>query len=119
VRQGRWDEELLLLAVIELGHTLGWRVAHFRPAQTGKGWRTPVQADAKGWPDLTLLRERLVFAELKVQGRSLRAEQQAWLEALEAAGVECYVWTENDWDDGTIERLLAREPRRRLHAVRP
>jgi hypothetical protein len=102
-------EEQLLDAVIGLAHLTGWRAAHFRPAETGKGWRTPVQGDAKGWPDLTLVRERIVYAELKVYGRPLRSEQAAWLDALARAGAaEVYVWDETDWQDGTIERLLAR-----------
>lgn len=36
--------------VIELAHILGWTVAHFRPALTKHGWRTPVQADGAGFP---------------------------------------------------------------------
>jgi hypothetical protein len=38
-------------AVIELARLGGWRVAHFRPARTASGWRTPVQGDGAGFPD--------------------------------------------------------------------
>lgn len=55
--------------VTELAELLGWGWAHFRPAQTAKGWRTPVSGPlGAGWPDLVLVREkdrRLIFAELK------------------------------------------------------
>ena len=87
-------------AVVELARMMGWRVHHTRPALTRAGeWRTPIQGDA-GFPDLVLCRPpRLILAELKRVGGKLTAEQQAWLEALQAcAGVECYLWTPADWE---------------------
>jgi len=87
-------------AVVELARLMGWRVHHARPALTQRGrWLTPIQGDA-GFPDLLLCRPpRLILAELKRVGGKLTAEQQAWLEALQAcAGVECYLWTPADWD---------------------
>jgi len=93
-------------AVVELARLMGWRVHHTRPALTQRGrWLTPIQGDA-GFPDLVLCRPpRLILAELKRVGGKLTAEQQAWLEALQAcAGVECYLWTPNDWD--AIVRML-------------
>jgi len=93
-------------AVVQLARLMGWRVFHARPALTRAGeWRTPIQGDA-GFPDLVLCRPpRLILAELKRVGGKLTAEQQAWLEALQAcAGVECYLWTPNDWD--AIVRML-------------
>jgi hypothetical protein len=55
--------------VTDLAAILGWTWVHFRPAMTGRGWRTPVEGPlGKGWPDLVLVRERdrrLIFAELK------------------------------------------------------
>ena len=86
-------------AVVELARLLGWRVVHFRPARTSKGWRTPVAYDATGFPDLVLVRDRLVVAELKGTGGRLRPEQRAWLDALRAAGVEAHLWGPDDWDD--------------------
>jgi hypothetical protein len=91
-------------AVIEAAQLLGWRVAHFRPAQTKHGWRTPVQADGKGFPDLVLLRGReLLVRELK-DGGKLTPEQNAWLAAFAAASVDARVWTSDDWPE--IERTL-------------
>lgn len=84
--------------VIRLARTLGWRVAHFRPARTSKGWRTPVAADGAGWPDLMLVRDRLVAAELKTGSNRLTPEQADWIDALQAAGVECHVWRPGDLD---------------------
>lgn len=93
-------------AVVELAHLFGWRVAHFRPARTAHGWRTPVAADGAGWPDLTLVRERVVFAELKGDRGALRPDQIIWQRALAEAGAEHYVWRPKDWHSGLIESLM-------------
>lgn len=65
--------------VTELAEIYGWSWVHFRPAQTAKGWRTPVSGPlGAGWPDLVLIRERdrrLIFAELKRDGGTLSAQQ--------------------------------------------
>ena len=58
-----------------------------------------------GYPDLTLVRERCIWAELKTMRGRLRPEQKVWIEALKAAGQEVYVWKPCDWDD--IVRLLS------------
>ncbi len=77
--------------VIELARLLGWRVAHFRPAQTKHGWRTAVAADGEGYPDLTLVRERTVWLELKRESGKPTEAQAAWLRDLHAAGAEVYL----------------------------
>lgn len=85
--------------VVDLAESLGWRVAHFRPAQTGKGkWVTAMRGKrAKGYPDLTMVRGgRLVFAELKRKPNAPTAEQLNWLEELQAAGAEAYLWWTTD-----------------------
>lgn len=94
--------------VIRLAQTLGWRVAHFRAVKTPTGWRTPVQADGAGFPDLCLVRDRVVFAELKNERGKVRPEQAEWLAALEASGVEAYVWRPDDLDN-VMAVLLHRE----------
>jgi hypothetical protein len=71
-------------AVVDIAHTFDWMVASFRPAQTSKGWRTPVKYDGKGWPDLVLVHGtgHLVFAELKAPKGILSPEQKRWGELL-------------------------------------
>jgi hypothetical protein len=96
--------------VIQLAHVYGWRVAHFRPAQTAKGWRTAVAADGKGFPDLVLVRDRLIVAELKARSGDTTPDQEAWLHATRQAGVETYVWRPDDLP--SIGAVLARRPRR-------
>ncbi len=99
-------EAELLDAVVDLGHLFGWRAAHFRPARTAHGWRTPVAADGAGWPDLTLVRgDRLVFAELKSERGKTTTEQTEWLEHLDKVA-EVHVWRPGDWADGAIETVL-------------
>lgn len=95
-------------AVIECAHMYGWMVAHFRPARTEKGWRTPVAADGKGFPDLVLVRHRVIFAELKSERGRLTFEQEMWLKQLTNAGADAYLWRPTDWVDGTIEAELKR-----------
>jgi hypothetical protein len=99
-------ERDLMAAVLDLARLLGWRVAHFRPARTERGWRTPVEGDGAGFPDLVLVRgERLVFAELKGSRGRVTPAQSEWLRALSAVeAVETAIWTLRDWD--AIEEAL-------------
>lgn len=106
------DERTFQHQVIDLARTLGWRVAHFRPAQTQTGrWVTPVQADGAGFPDLVLVRgRRTIFAELKTDRGRLSSPQHEWIEALTEAGNEVYVWRPRVWDE-VIACLSRRPPR--------
>lgn len=82
-------------AVIDLAHYRQWLVSHFRPAQSGRGWRTPVQGDA-GFPDLVLARRgQVIFAELKAGKGQITKAQAAWLGAVGNA-VPFYVWRPGD-----------------------
>lgn len=93
-------------AILDLAHRLGWRTAHFPAVETVQGWRTAVGGRAKGFPDLVLVRERLIIAEIKGDGDSLKPEQKEWLDAFTKAGVENYVWRPKDWREGRIEIIL-------------
>lgn len=78
----------------------GWRRAHFRPAQTARGWRTAVAGDGKGFLDLVLLRgPRLVVAELKMPGNEPTPEQLQWLDAWrQIPAAEVHLWYyPSDW----------------------
>ena len=99
------SEADFMAQVIEVAHLLGWRVAHFRPARTAHGWRTPVAADGQGWPDLFMVRrDRSIAAELKSDKGKLTDDQRVWLDALEAAGIEVHSWRPSDFDD--VARVL-------------
>lgn len=94
ITEAEWQRQ-----VIDLAHLFGWKVAHFRPAQTTKGWRTPVAADGAGWPDLFLVRERCIAVELKREKGKVGDEQAVWLTLLRAAGIETYVIRPRNLDD--------------------
>jgi hypothetical protein len=98
--------------VVEVARLAGWRVAHFRPARTAKGWCTPVTADGAGWPDLVLVRPpRIIFAELKSESGKVRPEQTEWLSVLRLLpGAETHLWRPADWD-AVVETLTGTEPR--------
>lgn len=101
------SEKELQEAVLDLAALLKWRVAHFRPGLTQSGnWRTPVAADGKGFPDLVLVRDRVLFVELKSARGTLTREQMDWGTALAQAEADFVTWRPKDWTDGTIERTL-------------
>jgi hypothetical protein len=114
----------LQAAIVELARFYGWRVALFRPARTAHGWRTAVGADGTGYPDLTLVRERVVFAEVKGSGDRLRPEQRDWLDSLREARAEAYVWGPDDWMSGRVDETLVlpirqvRDPEQSREATR-
>jgi VRR-NUC domain len=96
--------------VLDAAKLFGWRFAHFRPAQTVKGWRTAMQGD-KGWPDLVLLRPpRLILAELKSDTGRVSPEQSDWIAQLaEVPGLEVYIWRPSNWE--IVYTTLAKESR--------
>ena len=103
--------------VIDYAHLRGWLVAAFRPCESAKGWRTPMQGDV-GYPDLTMARGgRVVFAELKAAMGRMSVAQRGWLSVLDlkwesyhasslanTGMVAVYVWHPSDWD--TIMEIL-------------
>lgn len=107
-------EQELLDAVLQLAKVLGLRTAHFRPAKTEKGWRTPVAGDGKGFPDLIIVGSSLLARELKSEQGRLTPEQVAWRGALYVAGLDATEWRPSDWRSGRIERELRQlaQPRR-------
>lgn len=87
------SEAAFTAQVIELAQWQGWRVFHARAARTAKGWRTPVQGDGVGFPDLLLIRgPQCVVTELKAERGRLTREQIDWLAAFAGAGLETHVW---------------------------
>lgn len=63
---------------------------------------------AKGYPDWTIVGKRgVLFRELKTQRGKVTREQQAWLDALSAAGQDACVWRPEDLLSGRMARELA------------
>ena len=101
--------------VTDLATVYGWRWAHFRPAKTARGWRTPVSGPlGKGWPDLVLVRDRdgrMLFAELKRAGADPEGDQSEVLDYLRRCArfhgwMTVHVWRPLDADSGTIAAAL-------------
>jgi len=94
--------------LIDLAHIYGYRVAHFRPARTEKGWRTPVSADGKGFPDLIMVnphQKRLIAIECKANGKKPTPEQEEWLEVFDyVPGCESYILRPSDFDE--VQEIL-------------
>lgn len=100
------NESEFQLQVIELLQWHGWLVAHFRPARVVQGgvetWRTAVQADGKGYPDITAARAgHRLFAELKYTGRRMSSEQERWLGELGPSDerTTVWLWFPEDWQE--------------------
>ena len=74
-------------AVTEAAEALGWRVWHDNDSRRN-------DAD---FPDLELIRDRLVKAELKRRDKVPTPGQETYLLALARAGVETYLWRPADW----------------------
>ena len=75
----------------QLCKILGWRYYHTHNSRFS----------APGYPDYTLVRERVVFAELKIQAKrsKLSPTQIEWRDALLEAKQEWYLWRPRDMDD--------------------
>jgi hypothetical protein len=103
----RMTEAQLQSAIIDLAHALGYRAAHFRPALTSKGWRTPVSADGKGFPDLNLVKkDRVVYIECKSEKGKQSPEQREWEIAIRESGAEYFLFRPSDWMNDNVEKAL-------------
>lgn len=94
------NEKSFQRAVIELAGFTGWRIYHPVPAMNARGgWRT-AQEGHVGFPDLVLAKAGptggLIFAELKTAVGRVSPDQRLWLDTLEQAGAEVYVWRPTD-----------------------
>lgn len=73
--------------VVEAARALGWWSYHTHNSQRSD----------PGFPDLVLVRERVVYAELKREkGRTTKTQDQV-LDLLRHAGQEVHVWRPSDW----------------------
>lgn len=100
-------EAQLTDVIVEAAQLYGWRVVHFRPGKTERGWRTPLQGDS-GFPDLVLARDsEVIIAELKIGRAKPRPDQRLWAEAI---GPDLYrLWTDADLDE-IMRTLRSRRP---------
>lgn len=95
VRLATLTEKEFQAEVVKVAKRAAWMVYHTHNSRRSE----------PGFPDLVLIRERLVVAELKVGDGKLTAAQANWLDSFRSAGVETYEWRPEDW--GTILDVLA------------
>jgi hypothetical protein len=103
--------------VVDLATLYRWTVLHLNDARrvivVGDGEPVAVgDKDIAGLPDLLLIRERVVWAELKAAGGRLRPTQKRILEALRQAGQEVYVWWPQHLDEAREVLAPASTPKR-------
>jgi hypothetical protein len=60
-----------------------------------------------GFPDLVLVRETVLWVELKTNTGKLTKEQALWLSILAHAGQETHIWRPRDWPE--IEARLTQK----------
>lgn len=101
------DEATFQRIVVKLAEAYGWAVSHAARSQLGGRW---VTAAAKGFPDLVLVKDRVVFLELKtVKGRT-SPEQLQWLKRLQAVGGTVEAYVVNPRQVRALVKLLAELP---------
>lgn len=92
------SEQAWMRQVIDAARLLGWTAYHTYDSRRS----------TQGFPDLVLVRDRVIFAELKVAGGRVSHYQRRWLELLRRAGAETYIWYPDDWPK--VEHVLRRLP---------
>lgn len=101
-------EAELMRAVTELARSLQWLVYHTHDSRRSQA----------GFPDLVMVRgDRVVYRELKSTAGRVTEEQQAWLDALSAAGGDAGVWRPVDLEQGRVAEDLMRGERDRTFAA--
>lgn len=92
------SEKAWQAGVVEYAKAAGWATFHV----------TIAKKSAAGWPDLVLFKHRAVAIELKVYPNKATADQLAWIDRFNAAGVEAFVAYPEDWP--RVKAILDEQP---------
>ena len=87
--------------VIELAELYGWLVYHTHDSRRSQ----------PGFPDLVLVRDRVLYRELKTDTGKIRPDQRTWLIRLSEAGADAEIWRPSEWD-GIAQELSGKKPPR-------
>jgi hypothetical protein len=95
--------------VVAMAKAYQWHCAHFRKVRVQRAngstyWQTPVAADGKGWPDLVMVKDRVLYVELKRENGKLEPAQEDWRDWIVFAGGTHHVWKPSMMNE--IERVL-------------
>lgn len=102
-------EKTLQADIMELARMTGWRLVHFHDSRRmvtrgGKSFMIG-DKDAKGFPDLLLLRPpSILVIEVKRELGKVEPEQEAWLQAWRDCGVDVIVARPSNWEE--VQRKL-------------
>lgn len=96
------DEELesaFMARIRRLARQYGWATYHTHDSRKSD----------KGFPDLVLVRETILFVELKTNTGKLTQDQATWLSLLAHTNshIEVYVWRPENW--ALVEERLTRK----------
>jgi hypothetical protein len=94
------SERDLQSAIVQAAQLGGWLVYHTYDSRRSTA----------GFPDLVLVRDRVLFIECKTESGALTAPQAEWLRWLTAAGVTALVVRPKQLDD--VIRMLTTRQRR-------
>lgn len=85
----QWDAQLFSTKD-GLATMLGWTLCYHTLRSKGS---------QPGFPDRVIVRDRVIFAELKREKGKPTERQIAWLDGLARAGAEVYLWQPSDLDE--------------------
>ena len=90
-----------MATVVEMARALGWMVYHTHDSRKSQ----------PGFPDLVLVRDRVVYLECKTATGKLSLDQQAWIAAITAAGGTALVVRPADLDriEDALRKRLTQE----------
>jgi VRR-NUC domain len=100
------NERELQAALIQVGKHHGWLCSHtFNTPMTKGGWRAPAST---GFPDLIFVHPDggLIVMELKSRNGHVRPEQERWINAFRASGIDALIVYPEQFRDAA--RLLRR-----------
>lgn len=99
------DEEKLEAFVVKVARLYGWcgfHVSFSHGSVTGVHLigQGDSHYDSDGWPDWVFVRgSKILFRELKGEGKYQTPQQKRWMAKLVAAGQDCKVWKPRDQDE--------------------
>lgn len=87
--------------VVDAATKLGWLAYHTHDSRRS----------VEGFPDLVLVRGRIIYRELKIHTRpsAVTVPQRRWLHQLRHAGADADVWTLDDWPNHITRELAAKD----------
>lgn len=83
------SEKAFMAKVVALAKENGWKIYHTLNSRGSQ----------PGFPDLVLVRQRVLFIELKTEKGKPTDEQREWIIALKLAGAEVQIWRPSMWND--------------------